>query len=345
MKETMKSNEIRKQQLIFNILSGIAMLISLLALSIFAYGVVIASSNGSLSYLGSSTSNADALGTLTTTAPPTSAPTAVIKRQDGTMSLDAKFSALVQFANTTNRSLESLAMDIIESALDLDVEDALSVEIIIHDVRSGSIIIEYTLRVLETEDADLLEVAVSNLEEAVGSEVEIEGDSQNETLSFPLTSNVIVAVTTTAAPSMSPTSSSETTSTEVITEGTHSPTTVSPSHPPTTSPSVNPTTAAPTESDIIYREDIIYHHIHRTNIIQYNYSGTFEEGDAGPYDRFNHSDPVIHTAGIWVFSSFLFEIQKMRNLQSNSNGKMIISNKFKIQYFQPKSNAKLSFIK
>ena len=207
MKETMKSNVIRKQQLIFNILSGIAMLISLLALSIFAYGVMIASNNGSLSHLGTSTSNADALGTIATTSSPTilptSSPTAVITRQDGTMSLDAEFSSLVQFANTTNRSLESLAVDIIESALDLDMEDALSVEIIIHDVRSGSIIIEYTLKVLDTEDADLLDVAVTNLEEAVGSEVEIEGESQNETLSFPLTSNVIVAVTTTAAPTPS----------------------------------------------------------------------------------------------------------------------------------------------
>ena len=302
MREAVKTHRHQKQRLIFDIVAAVAFIISLLSATILVYGVFVASNNGTLSDLGSTASTADALGVFTTTtSPPTSSPTVIITRQDGTMSLDAEFSALREFANDTNRSLESLAMDIIESALDLDIEDSLSVVIIIHDVRSGSIIIDYSLRVLDVEDADLLDVAASNLDAAVGSAVEIEGGLSNETLSFPVTSNAITAVTTTAAPTVEPTTS--TTLEGHLGEGTASPTmtvTTTSSAAPTVSPSPSPstaipTTAAPTESDVIYREDIIYHHVHRTNMIHYNW--TFEDGDVGPYDQFNRSDPVYHFAG------------------------------------------------
>ena len=77
--------------------------------------------------------------------------------------------------------------------------DFLKMDIIIHGVRCGSIIIDYSL---ETSDSRLMQLAVFNLDASVGSDV-ASGLINDSNMTFTVSSNAISSLSPTAPPSIS----------------------------------------------------------------------------------------------------------------------------------------------
>ena len=165
--------------------------------------------------------------------------------QNLTLSLRGEYDEFGKYANSSNRGMQRLAVEIIETGM-MKAEHALLSDVVISilDVRKGSVIIDY---ILTANSYDSLTMAVSNIDASIGSETVI----GNITLVF--SSNSLLTSSPTTSPTLDPTQSPTTNPTA---HPTQSPTmdpsaypTTSPTSKPTSNPSISPTanpTAPPT---------------------------------------------------------------------------------------------------
>merc|ERR1719242_1119969 len=122
-----------------------------------------------------------------TTGTPTSQPTAeYTAERSATMVFTADFSELEDYAASSGKSTNEVAVEIVETAMGLD--DSSDVVVTVTDVREGSVIIDYTI---QSNDADALSAAIETAEDSIGDTLVI-GD-----LELTLDSNTVESTTTT----------------------------------------------------------------------------------------------------------------------------------------------------
>merc|ERR1711971_295765 len=92
--------------------------------------------------------------------------TAEVIEESATMVFEGDFNELESYAESQGQTKEEVAEGIVRDLLGLD--DSADVTIIITDVRSGSVIIDYTL---QSQSADALADGIANIEESVGETI------------------------------------------------------------------------------------------------------------------------------------------------------------------------------
>ena len=146
--------------------------------------------------------------------------------------MNADFDALDQYTDSNQTKMHQIGAEIVETGLGMKDDPSLSANIAITvlDVRSGSVIIDYAL---SGNNADLVEMAMSNMNTSIGNTILI----GNMTFNFSSHSLLIDTEDPTEAPSIVPTANP-------ITDPS-----VMPSTDPTMNPSAEPT-SSPTAGDV-----------------------------------------------------------------------------------------------
>ena len=99
------------------------------------------------------------------------------------LTLNADYEAFDAYTQSNATKQEAMALEIVENGLGIDDDESLSDHLVItiSDVRSGSIIIDY---VLSANNELLMETALSNMDDSMGTIVVVDG------IMFPYSSNV-----------------------------------------------------------------------------------------------------------------------------------------------------------
>eukprot|EP01083_Nonionella_stella_P038015 103556_1 len=173
------------------------------------------------------TTSPTAYPTLATDNPTTTYPTlSTTKRRNFVLTLFGDYDALQQYLNDTNSSMIVWAKGVIQIMINITMYPQLTTVIItIHNVRRGSVLIDYSLTVDVISLLDLAEVIIN-------STVEVQTDGN---FTLPLIANTVYTTNPTQTPTDAPT-----------TKPSKSPLPGTMTHDPSPNPTLEPTTRMPT---------------------------------------------------------------------------------------------------